>query len=329
MIAKTLIEMARGRLGDSKQHRWTDQRLLQIINQGQANICKLTGIYRKEAYISLANGVTRYLLPSDCMTVRRLEYQGESIPLYSRDDIDNGKQPTNTIAAIKDNLSMGLIDIYPSITDLESDSITIEGYLSDDTFVLDSVYGVVTEIGEPYQVDPVYGIITDIDTANMYDSSAPQTIWGELVVAPESPDGVVNFTDNVNGVTVDFDYEFSTNEELFGFVTKSDVYKVVGQYGLITSVAPISNTLKVYYEAVPTDLYDDSTMLVIPNMWEEAMLRYLVGTALQDDNDANNIQRGELELQKYTSEVLKARELASKDFSGGTKEKYHTRFRRI
>ena len=321
--------MARGRLGDSKQHRWTDKRLLQIINQGQANICKLTGIYRKEAYVSLANGTTRYLLPSDCMTVRRLEYRGESIPLYSRDDIDNGKQPSNTIAAIKDNLSMGLIDIYPSIEDLESDSIVIEGYISDDTFTFDSVYGVVTETGTPFQVDPAYGTIVDNDDVIMYEGSEPQTIWGDLVEAPDSHVNILDFPNGVNGITVDIDYGFSTNPELFGFITKSDVYKVVGQYGLITSVAPIDNTLKVYYEAVPTDLYDDSTMLVIPAMWEEAMLRYLVGTALQDDNDANNIQRGELELQKYTTEVLKARELASKDFSGGTKEKYHTRFRRV
>jgi hypothetical protein len=72
-----------------------------------------------------------------------------------------------------------------------------------------------------------------------------------------------------------------------------------------------------------------SSAFTIPDAWEDAMLKYMVGTALQDDNDANNIARGEGELAKFTSEVLKAREMASKDFSGGVKEKLTTRFRRI
>ena len=69
--------------------------------------------------------------------------------------------------------------------------------------------------------------------------------------------------------------------------------------------------------------------LVLSDIWEAAMVRYIVGTALQDDNDANNIQRGELELTKYVAEVKKAEDLTSKDFSRGQPDKMTTRFRRV
>jgi hypothetical protein len=69
--------------------------------------------------------------------------------------------------------------------------------------------------------------------------------------------------------------------------------------------------------------------LAIPDMWEDLIIRYIVGTALQDDNDANNIQRGDLELQKYQMHINKLRAESSKDFSGGAKDKLVVNYRRI
>jgi hypothetical protein len=59
------------------------------------------------------------------------------------------------------------------------------------------------------------------------------------------------------------------------------------------------------------------------------MVKFTVGTALQDDNDANNMARGASELATFTQEVLKARELSSKQFSSGVLSQLTTNYRRI
>ena len=327
MIAGNLIEIARGRLGDEKKQRWSDNRMLQIVSQGQANLCKLSGIYRKEAFIALANGQVRYRLPGDCMTIRRLEYQGEVIPILNRNDLDEGKTGLAPFVAIKDNIGMGLLDIYPALDDIETDIVIISGDTTDDTFILPDVYGVVTDIGGPIILEPAYGVISGLDLE--LDPEAPSVLFGEVCHTPEHPAPTIGFPSGGYGVTTAIEYTASEDPNLFGGIVDSELYQIVGQYGITSSVTLADNTLRVFYEAVPTKLPSFQTALVIPDLWEEGIIRYIVGTSLQDDNDANNIQRGEMELQKYVAEALKAREVASKDFSGGSKEKYQTSYRRI
>ena len=326
MVAKSLIDIARARLGDTKKQRWTDQRLLQIVNQGQADLCKLTGIYRKEIYLALANGQTRYTLPKDCMTIRRIVYRDEVVSLSSRNDLDAGKLPTNEFVCLKDNISMGKIDISPAQEGIDNDVLIIEGTNGEETFTLTSPWGVVTAATDPFDIDTPFGTITDIervmDTTRAYK-------FGECVGTPWHPKFEINYVPDIYGVVTAMKSTPSTDKHLFGFITDSEVARVVGQYGLVTSITKEYNTMRIFYEAVPASLSSDNLNLVIPDMWEGAMVRYIVGTALQDDNDANNIQRGELELQKYYAELKKARELASKDFSGGAKDKYITRYRGI
>lgn len=326
MLASVLINKARERLGDKSKQRWTDSRMLDIVNQGQASICKLTGIYRKEAYIALANFEGRYKLPTDCMTIRRIEYNGEVVPLFTRDDIDSNKYFKSDFVCLKDNIGMGMIEIYPALEDLETDIVTIKGYSSDFIFYLSSNYGVTIDVQSPFYVADVYGVVESISS----DGNAEYTTTkhGELASSPVHPDIDASFN-SAYGVVVDMEVDVSTDKALFGFITDSEVYTVVGKYGVTTSIVGESNLLKIFYEAVPMDVSTLTSTLSIPDMWEEAMLQYIVGTALQDDNDANNIQRGELELSKFTSNLMKARELSSKDFSGGTRDKLHTTYRRI
>ena len=328
MIAGSLIRDARERLGDDKKQRWTDTRMLKIVSQGQANLCKLSGIYRKEAYIALANEQIRYRMPKDCMTIRRLEFRGVDVPLFNRNDIDDKKQITTDFVGIKDNIAMGLIDIYPALETLETDVVIIGGDNTDETFEVIPVYGVVTDIEEAdLSLQPVYGVVTGVGIA--LDPLEPPEFFGEVCHSPEHPAPTIETPNGAYGVTIGVSYDLSTDSNLFGGIIDSEVYQIVGQYGITSSISLEDNTLRVFYEAIPEALTSLQTALVVPDVWEEAMMKYIVGTALQDDNDANNIQRGEMELQKYVAEALKARELSSKDFSGGAKDKYRTGYRRI
>ena len=178
MTAKYLINIARSRLGDTRVNRWTDLRLLQIVNQGQANICKLTGIYRKEVYIALLNGETRYRLPNDCMTVRRISYKDEVVALYNRDDLDEGKAIINDFVGVKDNVSMGVLDIYPPQEDLSTDLIIIQGSSGDVDYTVTPLYGVVVAAGEPLDIDMPYGVVTGLQLD--LDPTDPIFNFGEL-----------------------------------------------------------------------------------------------------------------------------------------------------
>jgi hypothetical protein len=157
------------------------------------------------------------------------------------------------------------------------------------------------------------------------------TKYGDLNDSSIHENFTIHPSHGLYGVTTEIEYETNPIGEspLYGFVTDSKISKVNGQFGIVTDIVKADAVLRVFYQAVPLRLQSLSAGLILPQVWEAAMLRYVVGTALQDDNDANNISRGETELQKYTAEVMKARELGSKDFSSGSNDKMFTRHRRI
>lgn len=91
------------------------------------------------------------------------------------------------------------------------------------------------------------------------------------------------------------------------------------------------NDLKVFYTAVPP-IYSSSDMtrkLEIPDIWFGAFLHYVCSMALQDDNDANNIQRGELEAGKYSRLLANIMKTMAKDSTSNIATKLTTKMRRI
>jgi len=324
MIVSTLIAIARSRLGDEDEHRWTNDRLRTILDQGQKDFCKESGIFRKITVVPLGNNITKYSLPNDTMTINRIEYKGDPIPLFSRNDIDSARISRQEFVGIKDNLNMSSIELYPFIPEITTIEDVRDGLVTSDSFDFNSLFGVVTDIGDPYELDSDFGVIV----GSNYDilELEPSTQLGEVC---DTSDIIPVYDDiDVYGVAVAIEPNNSTHVQK-GFITSSEKYEVIGKYGITTSIVSEDGYIRIFYTAIPEFLYSDRQELNLHDMWETAMVRYMVGTALQDDNDANNIQRGELELSKYATEVAKAKDLTSKDFSRGQKDKLITRFRRV
>ncbi len=112
--------------------------------------------------------------------------------------------------------------------------------------------------------------------------------------------------------------------------------ELMDDYGVLVDVddtqAPSPDPLgylKVYYSAVPALVEELTDELVLPDMWISAFIHYVCGAALQDDNDANNIQRGEMELQKYNRMLTQLFKTSAKDFTTNYKSKLTTKVRRI
>ena len=98
-----------------------------------------------------------------------------------------------------------------------------------------------------------------------------------------------------------------------------------------TTIPPAQDVgkLKVYYSAVPVIVTQLDEELILPDIWLAAFIHYVCGGALQDDNDANNIQRGEMELQKYNRMLAEIFKASAKDFTTNYKSKLTTDYRRL
>ena len=100
-------------------------------------------------------------------------------------------------------------------------------------------------------------------------------------------------------------------ENDFGVVINVDENSQISELG----------KLHVYYSAVPPLITDINQELVLPDAYFIAFFHYVTGMALQDDNDANNIQRGELELQKFDRVLADIYKKSAKDYTSNIKSK--------
>lgn len=133
--------------------------------------------------------------------------------------------------------------------------------------------------------------------------------------------------------------------ETYGVVVDNDnsgnplsVGELEDEYGVVSEITEGSQAgatglgnLTVFYTAVPAliALSEIGEAMIMPDIWFQAMVHFVTAMALQDDNDANNIQRGELEAQKYIRLLQRINQIASKDFTSNIPSKLTTQMQRI
>jgi len=327
MRAIDIMSLARERLGDAKKQRWSDSRLLTIVSQGQIDICLEAGYLRKQSTLSLALDKTMYKLPSDCYTIKRLEtYDGTLVPLHSRSDKDIPRGITSSFVAYKSNLNVDKLEIVPAPIELVTSIQVIKGFTDVAEYQVTPLYGVVTmSSSDKVEIAPLYGAITGMNSdinANAELSEGYGEVQGLATDASEMslPNGNYGVLVNVT---------LTPNTTKYGCITSIKGHKTNGSYGIITNIQNIEDTLRVYYVAVPRKLSAITDGLIIPDLWEDLILKYVLGTALQDDNDANNVQRGEMELDKYKVKLATLKAQSSQDFSAESSDKLVTNFRRV
>ncbi len=324
MRASDIMSQARDRLGDIKKQRWSDSRLLNIVSQGQTDICLETGFLRKSTLISLVNDTTIYTLPNDCFTIKRIEYNDELLPLQMRSDKDIPRATLSEYTAYKSNLKTKELEIQPAPTEIVPVAIFIEGNRGQDAYQVTPLYGVITEASDSALIYPEYGAVTGVDTSAI--GNAENDGYGELAGFADVYRRPTFPNDNY-GVVISV--ELTEDKDQLGFISSVRNNIVIGEFGVSANVSRLSDTFKVFYVAYPRKLDAVESTLVLPDLWEDLLLKYVVGTALQDDNDANNIQRGEYELNKYAAKLATLNDLDSKDYSASSSDKNITNFRRV
>jgi len=88
MIVKDLLHKTRHTLSDLTANRWSDERLLILLNEGLNDIAKNTILFVKTGYISLASQQTEYDLSSFATKILRIEYLDEPLAYFSHSEMD-------------------------------------------------------------------------------------------------------------------------------------------------------------------------------------------------------------------------------------------------
>ena len=89
MNAKELVAMVRLNLGNPSQQIVPDSEILKHLNTGQYTMVKEGAMIRTSSTTPTVINAERYPIPSDLISILRVDYDGNKIPLIEYDQIDN------------------------------------------------------------------------------------------------------------------------------------------------------------------------------------------------------------------------------------------------
>lgn len=145
MLVYDLLKKVRFTLSDSTAERWTDERLISLINDCIAAITRKTILFTSTTYIKLVNNQANYDISDIAFRLLRIEYEKKPIDMISHSDMDrvNSTWQTDTGPKIKkaivDKQREGQFKLYPILdnTDvlLNNNNVNYSGY-----------YGIITGI---------------------------------------------------------------------------------------------------------------------------------------------------------------------------------------
>ncbi len=163
MFAKDILKNARYILSDTASTRWTDERLVSLINDGLSDIAKTTILFTRNVFLGISNGVVDYDLSATVVKIHRVEWLGKPLPMYSFEEmdkmyghlwqIDTGTEPK---AIVYNKQNRAQFKIYPIVSNAQNDHMVftqtygIITYItySDYEFLLEDTFGDLGELSE-------------------------------------------------------------------------------------------------------------------------------------------------------------------------------------
>lgn len=162
-----IITRARDTLADPKKERWSDDRLLRLLDEAQKDFARQTSLLKGYANIPVIPYTSTYSLPEDCWLVTRAHYAERHLQLLSHEAMDERDENWYTRvgstieALVFDKRNDSVIRCYP----IPDDSSVLYDYTFEQTDTPEYAgagrFGVVTEFGD-YTMDGVYGVTTSL-----------------------------------------------------------------------------------------------------------------------------------------------------------------------
>jgi hypothetical protein len=154
-----ILERVRDSLADPQKERWSDSRLVRLIDEAQKTISRRFELFRGEISIGLDVGKATYKLSDDVWRITRVTFNNEHLPMHTYSEMDNSdskwmtREGAKLEAIVFNNRSMNEIRIYPKPS---------EDFLAT-YFDLSPVYGVTDTVGG-YSGEP-FGVLVDFNNA--------------------------------------------------------------------------------------------------------------------------------------------------------------------
>jgi len=348
MLITDIVISARRILGDTKSQRWSNERMLDIVNGGLRDINRHTGAYRAEHFFELQPYKYRYALPVDLLQVTSVIHDSNEVCLVNKRDT------TGELSATKDQLNIGILELknIPEVLsrdkrffggpsgflvpqpdfDLWQDGLwnNTSAWRDDQLWgvpyiSLDAEFGVT--------VNPLLnplGVTTGVSLpASVFDNLKPKTegLLSDVRIIDDEATIAVSSSGDSFGVLTAFDAAItfdSSNGGSIGTINNAP-YRIAGRYGTVVSVLKPSEYVQVMYKSLPQVLTSLETAFPLSPSWIEPMVNWVVGTALQDDNDAGNNQRALVFLGRYERDMAVELKQSNTDYSSQGK-KYDTKY---
>ena len=169
-----ILTRVRDTLSDPDADRWSDARLLRLIDEAQKDIATKAKLLRTTAQIQLVPDTHTYDLPSEAINIMRItDLEGDKIPMRSHAQMDdiNPTWEFDTGLSLEyivfDKINPGQLKVYP---------IPEVGDVAD--VYITGTYGVVVAIDNDTVSSP-YGVVVDINQSVTQDATFT-SLYGEL-----------------------------------------------------------------------------------------------------------------------------------------------------
>lgn len=299
---ETIILRARDTLADANGERWSDDRLLRLVDEGQKDIAKHTRLLKGQTDIIVVPGQATYSLPADLWLITRAAFDDCLIPFQTHGELDElvrtqaiendhrysyrerrgygsyvppagsycweTDEGPRVEAVIYDRRNLDEIRLYPIPDTSEGDQYTFE--TDNPEFFGAELLGVTTGITD-YSLDSVFGVVTDL-----YDPLVEQ-------------------------------------ENFFSV------------YGVVTEITESTGVAHLWYIKMPSDVTNMSDELEMPAMFDTALKHYVVANAFDDDYDTKFAEKAAKALGYYNRELGIAQETDAMD--GVRNNQYRTDYR--
>ena len=293
---ENILLRARDTLADVLGERWSTDRLLRLVDEGQQDIAKHTKILKAQVDIPIAENQAVYQLPPDLWLITRAAFDGCTIPLQSHAELDEliRNHTINAKDSYRERRSYGA---YSASLDTGTYCWELDEGPRVEALIYDRRN--VNEI-RVYPI-PNEGIATSSYT---FETDDPEFKGAELL-----------------GVTTDItDYSFDSD---FGVVT--DLYDpevtietFTSPFGVVTGISEAEGQIHLWYIKIPTTAVTQVTdELEIPSMFDTALKHYVVAAAFDDDYDTRFAEKSLKAIGLYQRELEIVKETEAR---GGTRD---------
>jgi len=288
-----ILTRVRDTLADPNKTRWSDERLLRLLDEAQQDVAKQSQLLKGTYDLSLVIGQAEYDLPEDLWLITRATFDDYEIPLKSYDKMD--EEAAKYSLARSSSLGVERTRGYSVNVDASyrrsnwevAEGAEIQALIFDNRNM------------QKIRVFPIPDAAIAEDTYTFENAGVPEYAGDELLGITTS---ITDYSlSSIYGVVTSL-YEPAIQNEIFD-----------SPYGVVTEITESKVVVKIWYIKTPAQLTTLSDELELPRMFDVALKHYVVGHALRDDIEAQYRQMGAECLQLYERELDIARSTNSSD----------------